>query len=261
MEALRIAAPRPAAGEPDSQSGMTLIELMVALSLFAIVIAAIYHTYTYQQEAYLQTESRVNMVQEARAAQFFLARDLKMAGYNPTEFLITGFNDTDRGRLGFTMDIAGTGDFNTLEIVRFALTSDAGTFDDGICPTGTNCRLSREWCSNAANCGGLQPVAEGVDAIEFCYIVDRRRATTAPTAFERGEITSVIVSVLMRQTHRSPGFTNTTLYTPASVDAALTPVFIGQRPDAWGPFNDPYRRKLLIFEVKARNLATRGAIF
>ena len=59
--------------------GMTLIELMIALCLFLIVIAGIYQTFNFQQGAYMQTESRVNMVQEARAAQFFLARDIKMS--------------------------------------------------------------------------------------------------------------------------------------------------------------------------------------
>ena len=40
---------------------------------------------------------------------------------------------------------------------------------------------------------------------------------------------------------------------PASGDEELTPVFVGDRPDGWGPFNDPYHRKLVVFEVKARN--------
>jgi hypothetical protein len=41
---------------------------------------------------------------------------------------------------------------------------------------------------------------------------------------------------------------------PASGNAALTPNIIGDRADGWGPFNDTYRRKLVVFEVKARNI-------
>ena len=43
---------------------------------------------------------------------------------------------------------------------------------------------------------------------------------------------------------------------PASGNAALTPDpdFIGDRADGWGPFNDIYRRKLVVFEVKSRNI-------
>ena len=54
--------------------------------MFLIVIAGIYNTFTFQQEAYLQTESKVNMVQELTGRAVFLARDLKMAGYDPSTY-------------------------------------------------------------------------------------------------------------------------------------------------------------------------------
>lgn len=237
------------------EKGLTLIELMVALSLFLIVIAGIYNTFVFQQEAYLQTESKVNMVQEARAAQFFLARDLKMAGYDPTCFALTGFNQADVAEASFSMDIAGNGNPASVEITRFALTSDDGeTVDDGLCPEGTTCRLSREWCSDVGACGGLQPIAENVEALELCYIIDNMRATTAPTGEDREQITSVIVSLLMRQSYRSNNYRNTNEYMPASGNAVMTPNIIGARADGWGPFNDTFRRKLVVFEVKSRNI-------
>jgi type IV pilus assembly protein PilW len=236
------------------QSGLTLVELMVALMLFVIVITAIYQTFNFQQEAYMQTEAKVNMVQEARAAQFFLARDIKMAGFDPTTYALTGFDQTAAGQIRFSMDVTGNGDPDDVEISRFALTSDTDTYEDGLCPAGTDCRLSREWCANEADCGGMQPVAEGVEAIEFCYTIGSARTTTAPTALERTRITSVIVSLLMRQTYRSRGYQNTTVYIPAAANTTMTPLFNGDRPEPWGPFNDPYRRKLIIFEVKSRNM-------
>jgi len=245
---------RTAVPATGSQSGLTLVELMVALMLFVIVITAIYQTFNYQQEAYMQTESKVNMVQEARAAQFFLARDIKMAGYDPTTFARAGFDQTDAGALSFSMDVAGNGNPNGVEVSTFALTSGDETHEDGLCPDGIDCSLSREWCDEAGDCGGMQPVADNVEAIEFCYIIGNLRATVAPTAFEREKITSVIVSLLMKQAYRSRGLENNEIYMPASADEELTPIFIGDRPDAWGPFNDPYRRKLVIFEVKSRNL-------
>ena len=237
-----------------NEKGMTLVELMIALTLFMIVIAGIYSTFTFQQEAYLQTESKVNMVQEARAAQFFLARDLKMAGYDPSGYAFAGFTQADVAEVSFSMEIALEGDPAGVDITRFALTRDDGdTVDDGLCPEGTACRLSREWCS-AAVCGGLQPIAENVEAIELCYILENRDATTTPTNLERDRITSVIVSLLMRQSYRSKKYRNTDVYMPASGTAQLTPVIIGNRADGWGPFNDSFRRKLVVFEVKARNI-------
>jgi len=238
-----------------NEKGLTLIELMVALGMFLIVVAGIYNTFVFQQEAYLQTESKVNMVQEARAAQFFLARDLKMAGYDPSTFAETGFNQADVAEAGFSMDIACNGNPANVEITRFALTTDDGeTVDDGLCPEDTTCRLSREWCSDGGACGGLQPIAENVDALELCYIIDNMRATTTPTALDRERITSVMVSLLMRQSYRSNKYRNTNVYMPASGNAELTPNIVGDRADGWGPFNDIFRRKLVVFEVKSRNI-------
>ncbi len=237
-----------------NEKGVTLIELMVALMLFLIVIAGIYSTFAFQQEAYMQTESKVSMVQEARAAQFFLARDLKMAGYDPTTFAHTGFDQADIAETNFSMDIPGNGDPDA-ETTRFALTTGNGNIvNDGLCPTGTNCRLSREWCSDTANCGGMQPIAENVEAFELCYIIGNMYATTAPNNLEQDLITAVIVSLLMKQSYRSNKYRNTNTYLPASGNAEVTPDFTGDRSEGWGPFNDNWRRKLVIFEVKARNI-------
>jgi len=254
MGTLGIPAVRNRTHPAGNQRGLSLVEMMIALTLFVIVIAAIYMTFIYQQEAYLQTEARVNMVQEARAAQFFLARDIKMAGYDPSTYARTGFTQADRGEMRFTIDLSGDGNEAAVELTRFALASDTSTYADGICPANTDCRLSREWCSDAGLCGGLQPIADDVQAIEFCYIIGNMRSTTAPSALERAHITSVIVSLLMRQSYRSNNYVNENEYLPAAANDTLTPTFAGDRPDAWGPFNDPYRRKLVIFEVKARNV-------
>ena len=124
-----------------------------------------------------------------------------------------------------------------MEITRFALTTDDGeTVDDGLCPRGTTCRLSREWCSADGTCGGLQPIAENVEALELCYIIENTDATTTPTNDDRAEITSVIVSLLMKQSYRSNKYRNTDVYMPASGNAVLTPDIIGNRADGWGPF-------------------------
>jgi type IV pilus assembly protein PilW len=239
-----------------NEKGFTLVELMIALVLFLIVIAGIYSTFNFQQAAYMQTESHVNMVQEARAAQFFLSRDIKVAGYDPNQHLArTGFIEAKVAEVGFSVDLAGIGDPNSVEITNFALTTESGTIvDDGICPDGTTCRLSREWGSNAANLGGLQPVAEDVAAIELCYIIGNTRATTTPTNLERDMITAVIVSLLMKQPYRSNKYRNTNVYMPASGNELLTPNFRGDRSEGWGPFNDGSHRKLLVFEVQARNM-------
>ena len=254
MVTIKYAGPQNCARRADNQRGLTLVEAMIAMTIFVLVVAGIYTTFTLQQESYLQTESHVTMVQEARAAQFFLARDVKMAGYDPTTYARTGFVLSNEAEVEISMDIAANGDKNNVESTRFALTDDDGMLEDGICPDGVTCRLSREWCSEDGTCGGLQPIAENVEALEFCYIIANTQVTKTPTAIERPRITSVFVSLLMRQTYRTQRYEDTDVYMPASGNEELTPLFTGNRSEGWGPFNDQHHRKLVIFEVKSRNI-------
>ncbi|MBA3013153.1 MAG: prepilin-type N-terminal cleavage/methylation domain-containing protein [Desulfobacula sp.] len=63
--------------------GFTLIELMVAMALVGIVIAGIISSYTGQQEAHLSQKQVVEMQQHIRAGLYIMAREIRMAGYDP----------------------------------------------------------------------------------------------------------------------------------------------------------------------------------
>ena len=61
--------------------GVTLIELMVALVISAILIAVLYRTFIAQQKTYTVQEQVVDMQQNARLAINKLIRDIRMAGF------------------------------------------------------------------------------------------------------------------------------------------------------------------------------------
>jgi len=63
--------------------GFTLIELMVAMALVGIVMAGIISSYTGQQEAQLSQKQVVEMQQHIRAGLYIMAREIRMAGYDP----------------------------------------------------------------------------------------------------------------------------------------------------------------------------------
>lgn len=244
------------------QAGFTLVEVMIAMTIFLIVVAAIYQTFHFQQQAYLRNEQIVDMHQEARAAQFFLAKELRMAGYNPQLSLDEpGFTQTTRAELQFEADLNGDGDRDssslapdTREIVHFALNNDDN--GDGIAD-GFPCSLGREYfvrSGTSLTTGGVQPIAENVQAIEFCYELSDGTATTTPTATERARIRSIFISLLMRSAGPIRGYENNSTYVPASANNALTPSFSGTRAGAWGPFDDAYARQLAVVRVKCRNL-------
>jgi len=64
-------------------SGFTLIELMVAMAIGVVVLAAIYQVYQSQQKAYVRQQMVVEMQQNARSALSLMKREIRMAGYKP----------------------------------------------------------------------------------------------------------------------------------------------------------------------------------
>lgn len=67
-----------------SQKGFTLVELLVAMAIAGIVMAAGYSMYISQQKAYQTTEDVTALQQNLRSALYFIEHDMRMAGYNPT---------------------------------------------------------------------------------------------------------------------------------------------------------------------------------
>ena len=61
--------------------GLTLIELLVALAISALIIAALYRTFVGQQKTYTVQEQVVDMRQNVRGAISNMMRELRMAGF------------------------------------------------------------------------------------------------------------------------------------------------------------------------------------
>jgi type IV pilus assembly protein PilW len=65
----------------ERESGFTLVELLVAMVISLVVMAAIYSTYHSQQKSYLVQEQVAAMQQNLRSAMYNMAREVRMAGY------------------------------------------------------------------------------------------------------------------------------------------------------------------------------------
>ena len=66
----------------SNKKGITLIELLVALAICGIVIAAIYRLFIGQTRAYTVQDQVVEVQQNVRNAMEILLRDLRMAGFD-----------------------------------------------------------------------------------------------------------------------------------------------------------------------------------
>jgi len=63
------------------ETGLTLIELLIAMVISAILIAAIYRTFIGQQKIYTVQDQVVDMQQNVRAAINRMMREIRMAGF------------------------------------------------------------------------------------------------------------------------------------------------------------------------------------
>ena len=67
-----------------NHDGFTLTELMIAVGISGIILAAIFITFTSQQKSQFTQQLVVDMQQNTRAALFMMQREIRMAGFDPT---------------------------------------------------------------------------------------------------------------------------------------------------------------------------------
>jgi type IV pilus assembly protein PilW len=221
-----------------TDQGFTLIEILLALAISGVVMAGVYSAYYSQQKSYVTQEQVVAMQQNLRAAMYYMEREIRMAGCDPTEDAGAGIQTAGSNSIRFTLDIhdgvdndsdgrvdeseeAGNVDGDTddaNEDITYSLADNDGDGDNDL---GRNNNL----------------IAENIDALDFVYL-DANGATTATLA----NIRSVQITLVARTGRGDPGYTNNTVYR----NQQNTIILLAQ--------NDNFRRKLLTAEVKCRNL-------
>ena len=78
---LRVAAPRPHPEPRRPPQGFGLVEVMLALVLGLVVIAALGQLYAGSKKSYVLSDAMTRLSENGRFAVDFLANDLRMAGY------------------------------------------------------------------------------------------------------------------------------------------------------------------------------------
>ncbi|WP_169737351.1 PilW family protein [Desulfobulbus elongatus] len=146
------------------QKGFTLVELMIAMLVGGVVMAAVMTSFLSQHETYLAQDEVVEMQQNARVAMDMLTRDIRTIGYDPggdlgAELTTLGIQgDGTASILTFTRD-DGTGVLETIEYSLFDAYVTTGRND------GKVDDLARE-----EDGGGRQVVAENISQLEFRYL-------------------------------------------------------------------------------------------
>ncbi len=139
----------------SSQSGMTLIEIMVSLTIFMIVLFGVYAIYDTGEAQYSKSSHKWDVQSQARLALERMAREIRMAGYDSA----TAVTDPVRIATNDTITIhANVGDGNPLEYVTYGLRN---------CDNTVTTTLYRN-ASTTTYCGG-EPFITGVSNLTFTY--------------------------------------------------------------------------------------------
>src|SRR5215510_12708356 len=74
-----------------TQNGFTIIEVMIAVVISSVLIAAVYQTFHSQQRSYTMQNEAVAMEQSLRGSLYLLTKELRSAGYNPNQATTNDF--------------------------------------------------------------------------------------------------------------------------------------------------------------------------
>jgi type IV pilus assembly protein PilW len=230
---------------PTNKKGFTLVELLVAMAIATMVMAAIYSAYHVQLRSHITQQVVVEMQQNARAAMFGMEREIKMAGYDPSGDADAKILIADAAQIKFQIDRNEDGNpapapgTDPNEQIRYALTADGG--------------LGREIWGPPEGAGSLQTVAENIEVLEFIYLDEDGVVVPTPLDYANppdrpilASIRSIQITLIARSGANVPVLmikhTDHNTYTNQQGDILLAD------PD------DNFRRIVLTADVQCRNL-------
>jgi type IV pilus assembly protein PilW len=228
----------------NAQKGFTILEVMIAVAISSVLIAAVYQTFHSQQWSYTMQSEAAAMEQNLRGSLYLLTKELRSAGYNPTQATTNDFRfvtsfpapnnlfvvnyATDHSIVAFTLDTDGNGVIastpNNNEQIAYRFNN-------------VQKRLERFNDMQADPTQKWETVASNIDAVYFMYFDQNSNITTDPADIEYVEI-----SLLARMGKKDSKYTNTKVYTNKE-GISLCPACVG----------DHYHRSLLTTTIQIRN--------
>ena len=91
-----------------SDSGFTLVELLIALAISGVIMAGVYSAFKTQQDSYLAQEQVAEVQQNLRASIDYMVRSLRMAGFDPEHSGNFGITDVRSRDLDNNLNVNGS---------------------------------------------------------------------------------------------------------------------------------------------------------
>jgi type IV pilus assembly protein PilW len=185
--------------------GFTLTELMVAMGIGMVMLAAVTTTFMSQTKIYNAQEQINEMEQNARGVLDIIAREAKMAGYNPAGAAITGITySTSQLQIEADLDASGTLSTSSSDNERIVYVFDSG-----------NKQITRKVGSGLA-----QVLADNITAFDFSYY----QADGTTPATTSSAIRQVKIDITARTAKPDPNYTSNNGYRTYQVFNTITPI-------------------------------------
>lgn len=190
-------------GKKNRSQGFTLVELLIAMGVGTVVLAALSNVLIMQNESHSVQEQVAEMQQNGRAAIEMICRELRQAGCDPGGSATTaGIATAGSNSITFRQDLNGDGDTSDAdESITYSLYTESGVQ-----------KLGRDTGS------GNVAVAENIDSLSFSYW-DGSGVVTATLANIR-EIRIVAVS---ETAEPDPNYTVNGGYRTYTLTSRVTP--------------------------------------
>jgi type IV pilus assembly protein PilW len=190
-----------------THKGFTLIEMMIALAIGSILLTSIYTFYIGQKKVYATRELVAEMQQNARIGMAFMAREIRMAGYNPTGASGVGIIEAGPHSIRVTMDLNHDGVIAGDEDITYSLYDSGrdGDLDLGRRPGG----------------GRNDPVAENIASLAFVYMLADGSTTSTPAVPSQIRMVQVFLSA--RTTTSDQAYLSNDGYRTYTLQSSITP--------------------------------------
>lgn len=187
--------------------GFTLIELLVAMLIGLFVVGATVTLLDFSGRTYRAQERVADVQQDARAALEIMARDIRMAAFNPRRGSGAGILKADQDMLAFQMDINMSNDLEDgsyEELLVYLYDADDREIGRNVNPDPETLEA------------GARPLASNVSQLRFAYFDENGDALEAPVAAPR-DIRRVQISVTCEQRDDKGGLFARTLTTTVAI--------------------------------------------
>jgi len=230
----------------QSNHGFTMIELLVAMVVALLAMGAIYSTFLNQQKSYVVQQETAAMHQNIRAASFYMEKEIRMAGCDPTGTANAGItiSEAKADSIRFTEDVTDGAGGNP--------DGDSTDPNEDITYSLDGNRNLIRTDNNGGGIGVQVPaiVAQNIDAIDFVYLGGASNVLNnggpggdVPAGSE-GLIRSVEITIVARTGNNTLSSNNNTPYFNQRNFQIFVP----------GSQDDNVSRRRLTYSIKCRNL-------